>query len=247
MHLDDGELQAVLHDERGSTALARAHAHAQACSSCRARLDAAAAEERELFNLLAALDRAMPSVGPEQIIARHRSARGIRQARLRRWAAGLALVVASSGVAYASTDGAVRRWIARALLGRDAPTAISPVPADPVTAPDPIGVALAPGSALVIEFTRPQTRSGGGIQVTLVDTDLLEVQAPYGAASFETRTGRLIIDNRDEADLFELRLPRSAPSVEIRLGARSLFRKSGTLLSGGGAIAGDQRLVPLAP
>ena len=98
MHLDDERVQRLLHGELEPAGERLARQHLAACDDCRGLLDEARAEEHRLFSLLREVDHPPPDVEPLVIFAAGRSP----GTRWERWAAGILLVAAAAGAAYAA-------------------------------------------------------------------------------------------------------------------------------------------------
>src|SRR5688572_31719644 len=98
MHLDDERVQRLLHGELEPAGERLARQHLAACEDCRTRVDEARAEEHRIFALLREVDHPAPDADPRAILAAGRGPR----ARWERWAAGLLLVAAAGGAAYAA-------------------------------------------------------------------------------------------------------------------------------------------------
>ena len=114
MHLDDEQLQRLLHGEldRGSAgALAE---HVAACADCRQRLSEAERDQAEVYGLLRLVDHPAPPVDAESVAA---SARG-HDRGWGRWAAGILLAMAAAGGAYAASGSRSRDGFRRCASGR---------------------------------------------------------------------------------------------------------------------------------
>ena len=84
MHLDEGQIQRVLHHELPDPEDAAAREHVVECPDCRNRMAEATREEQAVFGLLGRVDHPAPRVTVDTIVSR---ARGYRVGRVR-WAAG---------------------------------------------------------------------------------------------------------------------------------------------------------------
>lgn len=221
MHLDDEQVQRLLHGELGS-ATSTVSEHLAACAVCEQRVADAAHEERRTLGLLGQLDHAAPAVAVETIAQRA----GAGRFAWGRWAAGILLVLGAAGAAYAMPGSPVRDWIATALERfRSDPEPPGMLPPPP-SAPDASGLVVSAGRELLIEFV--SAPAAGHVRVTLTDGTNIEVRAVNGArATFTSDEERLVIDNVDPTTTFDIRIPRTAPRVEIRAGQARLFRKQG--------------------
>jgi hypothetical protein len=223
MHLDEAQVQRVLHGELGQAGEIAAREHLAACVVCRDRVTAAAREEADVFALLGAIDHPVPAIAPGTIERRARA----RDTHRLKWAAGIALALGIAGAAYAA-PGSPLPHLVGILTGwmrpeRDLPQA--PSSPSPTRAPDVAGVAIAPGERLLIVFTSSQTE--GGAHVRLTDGAEVVVRAPSGAATFSSDADRLVVDNRGRAGTFEIQIPRTAPRVEILVDGTRRFLKEG--------------------
>lgn len=224
-HLDDEQVQRLLHNELTPRGAASVRDHLAGCVECRARVDEAEAEDDEVMGLLGRVDHGQPRIEVATVIARP-----VRpESTWIRWAAAGLLAVGLAGAAYAIPGSPVRGWL-RALV-RSAPppqtviAAPPPAPAAPVTG----GIAVVPGPSFEVVFQSAQT--AGEIRVTLTDGADLVVQARATGPSFTSNTDRLVIDNSNSAADFDIAVPRAAPRVEIRIGGRRVFLKQGSRIT----------------
>jgi hypothetical protein len=223
MHLDEGQVQRLLHHE-----LARAHeiavrGHLAECVVCRERVTVAAQEESDVFALLGAVDHPVPVIAAGAI---ERKAHG-RDTRRLKWAAGIVLALGIGGAAYAAPGSPLPRLLS-VLTGRVRPgveVSQSPSSPSPRGGAGVAGVAIAPGQHLLIVFTSLQ--AAGEARVSLTDGAEAIVRAPSGAATFSSDADRLVIDNRGGTGTFEIQVPRAAPRVEILVDAMRRFLKEG--------------------
>jgi hypothetical protein len=241
MHLDEEQLQRLLHGESASATERSMREHLSTCTDCRTRLSDAQRDETEIHALLRLVDHPPPVVGAEAVAASARAHDG----GWGRWAAGLLLALTAAGAAYAAPGSPLRGWTRAALeLVRD--DREPEPPQAPATAPEMAGLAIAPGDTLTILFksAQPQARA----RVSLGEGAEVRVRAPSGAATFGSDAERLVIDNRDSIATFEIEIPRDAPRVEIRVAGTRIFLKDGSRVMAQGA--GDGRepyLLPLSP
>jgi hypothetical protein len=245
MHLDEEQVQRLLHGELASRLEAGVRAHLAGCAECGSRVAEAERDEKEIHALLRHLDQPLPPVGAREVAARARSHRP----RWERWAAGIVLALGLGGASYAipgSPVPALVKAVVHWAGGRTdrSPSAPAPAP-EPTRAPDPAaaGIALAPGREFVIAFTSPL----GQVRVSLTDAAEVVVRAPAGSATFTSHVDRLVIDNVGSA-IFDVEIPRTAPRVEIRMNERRLFLKEGSrVTSEQPAESHGSYLVPLTP
>lgn len=252
MHLDEEQIQRLLHRELPARAGSSAREHVAGCIECRRRLSEAEQEEAEVHGLLHAVDVPPPRIRAEAVALRAEldivAARTRGSAWLRR-AAGVLLAAGIAGAAYAVPGSPVRGWvhtIVQKIGGRPAP-APAPPPGESIAVG--AGISVLPEQRLLILFKLAQ--GDGQVFVSLTDGPEVQVHAPTGAATFTSGAGRLLIDVRDPSAAFEVQIPRSAPWVEIRVGEDRLFLKEGERVSTSGstsAVGGYLlRLTPSGP
>jgi hypothetical protein len=240
MHLDEEQLQRLLHGE--PSAREDAGAHLAECNECRERLVAAQRDEGEIFALLRRVDHAVPAVDPETVAAR---ARGMGAVWGRR-AAGILLFLGVAGTAYALPGSPVRDWVRSVVAWIGDSDQPPPAPAQ-VQAPDQgaAGIAAIPGRQFVIAFE--SSEPGGQAQVSLTEGEEVTVRAPIGAASFTSAADRLVIANSGSGATFRIEIPRAAPRVEIRVAGSRIFLKDGSRIQSKGSVeAGGKLLIPLS-
>jgi hypothetical protein len=220
MHLDEEQLQRVVHSELTAAVRRNAREHLAECGECRERLVAAARDEGEIFALLRQVDHPLPAVDAELLAARARGTGRVWGS----WAAGILLLLGAAGAAYAVPGSPVREWVrsAAAWIGGE----------DRVTAPpgqmeippaQAAGIAATPGQNYVIDFQ--SLEPGGLARVSLTDGAEVTVRAASGVARFTSAADRLLIDNQGTGTTFEIEIPRTAPRVEIRVAGNRIFLK----------------------
>jgi hypothetical protein len=270
MHIEDEQIQRILHGELRAPAREEVHRHLTGCAQCRFRLAEAEREEQWIFDLLRRTDHTAPAVDPEILAAIGDVNRAEKRARVRavaapswgiaivrggwlQWAAGVALAVAVAGAAYTAPGSPVPAWVDRVAewMRSPAPQAPSPVtpgkpetetPSPPVTA----GIAVAPRDRFTIRFAGWQSR--GLARVALTNESNISARALNAAATFTTGANRLTIDNSGSTADYEIDLPHDAPWVEILVGERRLFLKEGQrLVTGAPTDAEGCYLVSLSP
>jgi hypothetical protein len=222
MHLDDEQIQRLLHRELTAAAQHGFREHLAGCAQCRDRLDNARRDEAEIFALFRQVDHPPPTVSAEAVAERARMA-GIAWGR---WAAGILLFVGIAGAAYAAPGSPLRDWVRSAAAWIRLSEPPSQVPTRAVSPhADVAGIAAVPGRKFVIAFESPEP--GGEARVTLTTGTEITVRAPMGAASFTSAADRLLIDNEGAGSRFEIEIPRAAPWVEIQLAGKRIFLKQG--------------------
>src|SRR2546422_5647206 len=76
MHLDEDQVERLLHHELGRSAEASVREHLAACPDCRRRVARAEQEEEEVYALLRHVDHPAPGIDPPAVAARHTHAVG---------------------------------------------------------------------------------------------------------------------------------------------------------------------------
>ena len=177
-------------------------------------------EERWLAERLAAVDHAAPRVTLGGI--RARAARPIRPwARI---AAGLALVLAAAGVAYAAPGSPLPRILSRLVrivsTGSETP---APTPRQSDAAPS--GISVLPGERLTVVVN---PKAGDTAVVSLTPDAEVMLRVTGGEAAFSAEAERLLV-NREEGRpaRIELLVPKTARSVALMVGGRRLWLKTG--------------------
>jgi hypothetical protein len=242
MHLDEDQIQRLLHSELPPRAGQSARDHLAECNECRDRLVEAQRDEGEIFALLRRVDHAVPAVDPEKVAAR---ARGVGAA-WGRWAAGILLFLGVAGAVYALPGSPLRDWVRSVVAWIGDSDEPPQVPAQ-VQAPDGgvAGIAAIPGRRFVIAFESPVP--GGQAQVSLTEGEEVTVRAPIGAASFTSAADGLVITNSGSGATFKIEIPRTAPRVEIRVAGNRIFLKEGSrVLTESLAENGNRYLIPLS-
>jgi hypothetical protein len=247
-HLDEEQVQRFLHDELTAAGASSTRDHVGTCPECRSRVEEAAREETRAFALIERLDHRAPQVDVRSVMRRARRP-GVA---LSRWAAGILLVVAIGGVAYAAPGSPLPAIAARLFsrLGDDrSPRVPAAVPnaggsrpdADEVTQ----GIAAAPGDRFTIVFSSQQP--GGVAAVSLIDGAEVAVRAVGGRATFTSDVDRMTIGDVAAATRFEIEIPRDARRVSIWVAGRRVFSKEPTgVAAEGPRDATGRYLVPLS-
>jgi anti-sigma factor RsiW len=223
MHLDEEQIQRTLHGELRREVEAAVKDHLDSCPDCRSRLLQRQQDETWVLERLGTLDHSPPAVTAEGIVARKPRAAPVR-ARL---AAGIFLVLAAAGVAYAAPGsplpGALRRIVH--LIGSAPQPTTRPVA--PRLAEEPqVGIAVVPGERLIIELAPEQILDTA--VVSLTDGAEVVARARGGTTTFASDADRLVIRRVGPAARLEILIPRGARSVSLRLGGRRLWHKAGS-------------------
>lgn len=242
MHLDEERVQRLMHGELDRAGERLARQHLASCEDCRVLVDDAREEERRIFGLLREVDHPLPQVDPHAILPAAPRARPGWE----RWAAGLLLVAAAGGAAYAAPGSPLPAVLDR-LIGRDAPQKAPDaleVPAGEV-APPGAGIAVTPGDGLTIRFL--VDRDDAVATLSLSDGGEVMVRAVEGDASFTSDVDRLTVRSVGRVR-FEILIPRSAPSVDVLVGETPVIRKrAGEILSGARPDPEGRYTLQLAP
>jgi anti-sigma factor RsiW len=224
MHLDDEQVQRLLHGELEPAGEQLARQHLAACNDCRTLVDEARAEEHRIFSLLREVDHPPPVADPRVVLA----AGSRPHTQWGRWAAGILLVAAAGGAAYATPGSPLPAALDRlmAMLAPTQPRASTETAATD-TAPPRAGIAVTPGDRLTIRFLV----EGDSVFATLwlTDADEVVVRAVTGAATFSSDVDRLLVRGAGTAG-FEILIPRSAPWVDVLAGDTLVFRKQAARL-----------------
>jgi hypothetical protein len=243
MHLDEEQLQRLLHGQLPSRAARSAREHLAECGECRERFVTAEREDKQVLALLRQVDNPIPVIDPQALAARLRWT----TPAISRWAAGILLFLGVAGAAYALPRSPLRDWVRSAVawIADAEPAPEQPPTSDAPTAPV-AAIASLPGNRFVIEFESAE--QGGQANISLTDRRDVIVRAPAGTASFTSRAGRLNVANAGVGARYEISIPRSAPRVEIRVAGTPVFVKDGARVTSDRArtVAGGY-LVSLSP
>jgi hypothetical protein len=241
MHLDEEQVQRLLHGEMAGTDVTPVREHVEQCADCRLRLEEARRDEEEVAELLRHLDHPSTRVTAKSIVARSHS-------NHRRWmnrAAAILLTLSLGGVAWAAPQSPLRALVGSVIdwMGGSPESQTPPAtaPATPPPAPGAAGIAVPPGQSLVILFMKVQ--ADGAAHVVLTDGADVVVRAPAGAAAFTSNDDRLLIDNAGSSASFEIEIPRTAARVEIRVGGERIFEKNGPRVTAATAVQSGERYV----
>lgn len=239
MHLEEEQVQRLLHGEPVASAV---RAHVAECAACAARVAEAQREEGRVFALLSLVDAPVsrPSVDAHGLAIR---ARRLVAPWLRRAAAAV-LALAAAGAAYAIPGSPVPAWVDRVVAWVGATSSGEAPPGG--GGGDPSGIAVVPGPRFTIVFAVEQAR--GGVTVWLTGGAEIVARRLGGPATFTTDVDRLTVENAGATADYEIELPRGAPWVEIRVGARRVLLKEGLrIATEAPEDARGRFLVPLAP
>jgi hypothetical protein len=235
MHLDDERIQRLLHGELDPAGERLARQHLGTCGDCRGLIDEARGEEHRLFDLLREVDHPVSDRDLSVILAAGRS----RGTRWERWAAGILLVAAAAGAAYAAPGSPLPAALDRLLtiLAPSEPQSGTDSTATDTTAPG-AGIAVTVGDRLTIRFL--VEGDGAVADLSLTDGDEAVVRAAAGAATFSSDVDRLSVRSQGAAR-FEVLIPRSAPWVEVLAGDAPVFRKRAAAVVAKGEPGADGR------
>lgn len=220
MHLQDEQIQRLLHGELEPAVEARGRAHLVDCSECRWRVEEAEREERLVLKHLRRLDHAPPEVDVKVL-----AARAGRPRLDYRWVAGIVLVLSAAGAAYAVPGSPVPALVDRMAEWIGASARSAPPVEAPREEPGSAGIAIAPGE----RFTLLILSGEDGVLATVALTDGSDIVARSlnGPASFTTGIDRLTIATGSAGTRLAIELPRVAPWIEIRSGGERLLLKDG--------------------
>jgi Putative zinc-finger len=238
VHLDEEQVQRLLHGELTPPSSTSVRDHLASCAECSARVAAAEREEAWVLHELSRLDHPTPAV---HVAAVMKGRRGVPWVR---WAAGILLAIGAAGAAYAAPGSPLRRLVDRVAvwLAGDQPRAPGrPLrqPGDSVTR----GIAISPGRQFTIAIA-PAQRDGVVI-ASITEGAEIVVRALGGAATFTSDVDRLSVDNTGASVRFEIEIPARAPHVEIWVGGRRVFAKDESrVLTDGWREADGRYLVP---
>jgi|GEM_PF-2466678 len=237
MHLDEEQIQRVVHRELTLSERATADEHLTHCAECQSRTVAAAKCDVETSELLRYLDAPLPSVSADAIIAR---AHVRRFTWVQKFAATF-FVVSIGGVAWAASGSPIRLFLnsfAERLRGSASAPVNSPGAAPSVVAPVPelSGISYQPGQRVIINFTQFQPR--GVALVSISGGTEVVVRAEAGAATFSSSGDTLTINNTTTLAHFEIEVPRSVARLDILVAGTRLYNRTGTR-----ATAPDSALV----
>jgi len=221
MHLDEEQLQRLLHGELTAAGSHELRSHLAECSECRERYIRAERDETEIFALLRQVDHPLPAVDAAGLMARTRKI-GLVSGR---WAAGILLFLGAAGAAYAVPGSPVGEWARSAAAWMTSEHRVTPAPRQAEVPPArTAGIAATPGKSYVIAFQ--SLDAAGQARVSLIDGPEVTVRAPGGAARYTSAADRLLIDNQS-GSVFDIEIPRSVPRVEILVVDKRVFLKEG--------------------
>jgi hypothetical protein len=240
VHLDEEQIQRLLHGELTPSSAASARDHVAGCPECSSRLAEVEREEAWVLDRLRALDHPPPPMSAKATMIDRRGVAWVR------WAAGILLAIGLATVAYAAPGSPLRRLVHRVSewIAGGQPSAPRGYPAT-VADSAARGIAVTPGNRFTIVFSTEQPR--GTATVLLTGGTEVVVRAVGGAATFTSDLDRLSVDNSGNAARFEVEIPHRAPYVEIRVGDRRAFAKDGSrIVSDGRRESEDRYVLPLS-
>jgi hypothetical protein len=222
MHLDDEQLQRLLHGELGGDGPPVSE-HLITCAECRSALAEGEQDERWVLDRLRELDHAQPLVSADPLIATTHG----RVPAWRRLAAGIVLVLAATGVAYAAPGSPLPRLLERLVGVLRAPGEARLAPLPPVQAvASPAGIAVEPGSRLTIVFGGDQP--AGIAIVSLSDSSEVIIRTVGGTNTFTSDINQVTIEHSGPPATTDILIPRHASLVEVHAGGRTIFLKKGS-------------------
>lgn len=222
MHLDDERIQRFLDGELDPAAEVEVRAHAGRCPACRAALEGADAEQREVDALLSRLEDPAVAVNSRETVRAWDRRRGRRRVAA---AASILVALGVAGGAWAATGGPLPGWLRPPGPSEPAST---PGPGaevgEPPTADEEPGAGMqARADGLVVVF--PGGESGAEVRVGLTDEPHVTVRSLRGDVAFtDSREGRrLSVEASGAGAVVRVDVPRDALRVEIRMGGRRIF------------------------
>jgi anti-sigma factor RsiW len=243
MHLNDEQIQRLMHGELAASSQDAIARHAAECPACAQALAQARREEAAIFDLLEHVDHETPMVHAASFATPARP----RSSTWTRWAAGIVVATALAGGAYAIPGSPLPELVKRlaALMTGERPEPPANGDVSTPAAPATSGIAVPAGERLLIEFASAQ--DSGAVTVSFTDDTLVRVRVLGGSAAFTTDAGRLEIANTGSSADYEIDIPRSAPWVEIRVVSASRLQKDGEkILSASPADAHGRHRLSLA-
>lgn len=226
MHLDQEGIQRFLHGELSDDDAREAKAHLESCEACEILVDQAQDQEEEIFGVLKNLDHHLPEPDLGRILAR-----GKRTASHPvRWAAGIALALGFTSVAYAAPGSPLPGLLDR-VVDRLRPSVLAPEnesirrPTEAATS----GVVVVPGAAFSVRFSSHQDSDHAAIE--LVDGNAVAIRALYGSPEFTYGIDEVLVDNEDPGTNFELEIPHSATRVVVLVEGDTVFVKDGNRIT----------------
>jgi hypothetical protein len=223
MHLNDEQIQRLMHGELDADSRAAVSRHVAECSDCARALADARREEAAIFDLLGAVDHDAPVVDAATVAGSERG----RGAVWGRRAAVIVFVAALGGAAYAIPGSPLPRLVRQLAAVMTGQRAESPAPGDVSTPASPVtsGIAVPAGDPLLISFSAAQ--DSGGAVVWLTDDSMARVRVIGGKATFTTDAGTLAIANAGSRADYEIELPRGVSRARIRVASWVRFEKDG--------------------
>lgn len=218
MHLNEEQIQRLLHGELPGIEEPLIRGHVGVCSECRSRLEEAEREEAWISQHLRRLDHGQPQVSVESVLA-HRA----WLPRWGRWAASIILTLAAAGAAYAVPGSPLPGLLDRIIQLAHRGASTEPHRQGGLDLRS--GIAVEAGDRLTIAFQAGRGRDT--VIVSLANRADVAVRARGGNIAFSSDPERLSIRNQGASARFEIAIPRAARSVEIRSGDRRIWSKQG--------------------
>lgn len=238
MHLDDEQIQRLLHGELDAHSKEVLSMHVADCNECAQRIASSEREEAEIFGLLEHLDHPAPRVEAGTFVRGH--------ARFGTWGrrvAGFVVAAALAGAAYALPGSPLPAFVKKAVQWVSGTESTTPAGVDSTSTSEVTsGIAVPVAPRFSITFVANQEQ--GVIAVSLTDGPNVVVRALHGSATFTTDVDRLTVDNRGSSADYEIEIPRDAPFLEVRVGTGRFVLKDGDrFASDGFAVDARGRVV----
>jgi hypothetical protein len=231
-HLDEGTIQAWLHEALPSSARADAATHLAQCAACQSLVEQARRDDQWVLERMAVLDT--PAPHPELGRVRQMSRVRASSQTVRR-AATILVVVGGASLAWALTP---VRELARRVLAPSAESVVSTPPAAPTPTPErgepSSGIAVVPGARFAIDFESVQ--AAGSVRIRLSDRVDISIEAHGERIALESREGSVVVRNRGSSANYDVEIPRAAAEVEVRAAGRRIWLKRAAEIQTPGAL-----------
>jgi hypothetical protein len=211
MHLNDGQIQRLMHDELDASSRDAALGHIAECPSCEEALADAKREEAAIFDLLGHVDHAAPKVNAARFIGPGRTP---SPAWARR-AAGIVIVAALAGAAYAIPGSPLPGLVKKTRRARERTRSARGRRCGQTGTTGDLRIAVPAGDGFIIQFATTQDSSYAIVSFT--PDAMVRVRAIGGTAVFTTDTGRLDIDNRGSTAHYEIEIPAQLPGAGVKI------------------------------
>ena len=242
MHPAEWELQAFADDDPLLANPRDVLDHVSACPVCARRIDAARRLHAAHARVLALLDRPVPAVAVDAVIAR---AGGGRRPHLRRAVAAGIGVLFVAAAAAAAVPGSPLRAVIRELTMPEAAPRVSRQPAAPVPRHRESGVAFAPAARVEVDFSDVQEE--GSARVVIVPTGAVEVRHWGGVAAYALTARGVVVENPGSRASYEGLIPAAVARVRVRIAGREVLTKNGATVSASvRPESGNTYVIPLS-